>query len=591
MSPHTSIDAEDATVGLSESEERFRALVDAMPAIIYFATRDGNLTFLNKQWREYAGRSHGVGPADAWLAALHPEDRGRFETAFAAARERDAPCEIEFRLRRADGSDRWHFSRTMPVRTEGGVVSGWFGVAIDIDERRQAEERLGLALDAGAIMGTWFWDVPRDRVITDERFARAFGLDPHACRSGIPIAQALPGIHPEDRERVGAEIARALKEGGAYRCEYRVGEGRGRWIEAIGHVELSATGEPLRFPGIALDIEERRRVEAERDEATALLRAVVEAVPGAVYAKDRDGRVLLGNRGFAEAVGRSPGAFLGLTDLELLADTEQARTIMANDRRIMAAGRAEQIEEELRLPDGRTSYWISTKAPFRDSSGAVIGLVGSSVDISERRLAEERERLLAREIDHRSKNLLGVVQSILMLTKAQTVEEYRASTLARIHALGRVHSLLNAKRWSYLSLEELVRDEMDAFGRDDRIRFDGPDLRLAPHAAQALAMILHELATNAAKYGALSIQTGSVTITWTVDGGTVAVCWAENGLAGLEPPTSRGFGSTVVAALVERQLGGNIRFEWRAGGVLCVIEMPLDQVTEAKRDEAGDTRS
>lgn len=159
-----------------------------------------------------------------------------------------------------------------------------------LDHRSQeASERLQLALEAGAIVGTWVWDIPGDRFTADERFARTFGLCPRQCQEGLPLKVVTGSIHPDDVIRVEAAIGEAIARGGAYRCEYRVlsASGTYRWIEANSHAEMDANGVPRRFPGILLDIETRRVAEAERDKIAALLRTFAEAVPGVVYAKDR----------------------------------------------------------------------------------------------------------------------------------------------------------------------------------------------------------------------------------------------------------------------------------------------------------------
>jgi PAS domain S-box-containing protein len=138
--------------------------------------------------------------------------------------------------------------------------------------------------------------------------------------------------------------------------------------------------------------DERRRLRAERDHAQSLLRSFVEAVPGVVYAKDRQGRLLIGNRGTTELIGRPPEAYVGRTDAELLADPAQAAAVMAADARVMASGEAEQLEEEVSFPDGRRATWLSTKAPLRDADGRVVGLIGTSLDITGRKAAERRHR-------------------------------------------------------------------------------------------------------------------------------------------------------------------------------------------------------
>jgi PAS domain S-box-containing protein len=285
------------------------------------------------------------------------------------------------------------------------------GIAVffkDVTQRRATErdaaraaERMQLALDAGAIVGTWVWDVPQDRFVADERFARSFGLPVEQCLGGLPLDAVTASIHPDDLASVMQLVQEAMARGGPYRAEYRVRQQDGsyRWIEANGRVELDASGKAVRFPGVLLDIEERRRVEAERDQANALLRAFIEAVPGVVYAKDRDGRMLVANRGTAELVGKPPEFFIGKTDAEFLQDPQEAAAVMATDRRIMQSGQAEQVEEQVRLADGTAAWWLSTKAPMRDAEGRVIGLIGSSVDITERKRQQETARTEAEMLD------------------------------------------------------------------------------------------------------------------------------------------------------------------------------------------------
>ncbi len=266
-------------------------------------------------------------------------------------------------------------------------------------------ERVKMALAAGAIVGTWFWDVANDRLTVDEALTHAFGLDPSAARNELRLEQVLSGVHPDDHAGLVAAIQDGLQRGGRYAHQYRTrnADGQYRWIEAIGRVDHDASGRPTGFQGVLIDIDERRQMESERDQAQTLLRSFVEAAPGVVYAKDRQGRLLIGNRGATELIGVPPEAYVGRTDAELLNDPAQAAAVMATDQRIMASGQAEQLEEEISFPDGRRAHWLSTKAPLRDADGNVVGLVGTSLDITDRKDAEarhqeieERYRLAAR---------------------------------------------------------------------------------------------------------------------------------------------------------------------------------------------------
>lgn len=294
-----------------------------------------------------------------------------------------------------------------------------------LDSTKQAFERLRLALDAGAIIGTWIWDISHDRVTADERFSKSFGFPLQACIDGLSLIEAMAPIHPEDITRVAQAIELALRDRGLYRCEYRIQrpEGGYRWVEASGRVEVDAEGVPVRFPGILLDIDARRAAEQERDRATALLRMFTEAVPGVVYAKDRQGRMLVANRGTTELIGKPPAFYLGKTDAEFLDDPQQARIIIETDARIMASGVEEIIEEAVTLPSGKAAVWLSTKAPLYDDTGQVIGLIGSSVDVTARKQAEAAVLELNATLEQRVKDTIQErEQAEAALRQAQKME-------------------------------------------------------------------------------------------------------------------------------------------------------------------------
>jgi PAS domain S-box-containing protein len=313
--------------------------------------------------------------------------------------------DIELWMERRGFREETHFAFSYtPVRDSGGAVCGFFCACQEITRQVVAErqlresearartnaERVQLALAAGAIIGTWVWDVPADRFTVDDAFERTFGLAPGAGQTGLRLEQVIATVHPDDKAGLIEAIDAVMRSGGVYAHQYRVrrADGRYYWIEANGRIERSEDGRPLRFPGVLLDLEARRTAEAERDRATKLLRTFADAVPGVAYAKDRQGRMLVANRGTTELIGKPPEAYLGRTDAEFLDDKDQAAAVMANDARIMASGIAEQIEEPVSLPDGSEAIWLSTKVPLTDEHGEVIGLVGSSIDITARKRAE-----------------------------------------------------------------------------------------------------------------------------------------------------------------------------------------------------------
>lgn len=274
---------------------------------------------------------------------------------------------------------------------------------------KDAAERLQLALDADAIIGTWVWHVQDNHVIGDDRYAATFGLTAQEAVEGLPLEKVTASIHPEDRSRVESEIGLTLLRGGVFKCEYRVlhRDGIYRWLEAKGRVEFDEGRQPTRFLGVLLDIELRREAEAERDRITTLLRTFTAAVPGVVYAKDRQGRMLVANHGTTELIGKPPEFYIGKTDFEYLEDKDQARVIMATDERIMSAGVSEQVEEQVSLADGSAATWLSIKSPLFSETGEVIGLIGSSIDVTARKRAEAAVQELNLTLEQRIREAIS----------------------------------------------------------------------------------------------------------------------------------------------------------------------------------------
>jgi two-component sensor histidine kinase len=227
--------------------------------------------------------------------------------------------------------------------------------------------------------------------------------------------------------------------------------------------------------------------------------------------------------------------------------------------------------------------------------GAILGV---HVDITARKEAEERQALLMREVDHRAKNALAVVQAVLRLTRAESPEAFGRAIGGRVAALARAQTLLTESRWVGADLAALVQGELAPFLGDaeaTRVTLDGPPVTIAPMAAQPLSMTLHELATNAAKYGALSVPGGSLELAWTLDwpADRLRLRWAERGGPAIAaPPDSRGFGSRMIRATIEDQLGGSLAARWEANGLVCEIAVPISRsVARATADEAPPGRS
>jgi two-component sensor histidine kinase/CheY-like chemotaxis protein len=240
---------------------------------------------------------------------------------------------------------------------------------------------------------------------------------------------------------------------------------------------------------------------------------------------------------------------------------------------------AKSYEAEFRIkrPDGEIRWYVGTAAATLDKGGRVVRVSGVTVDITERKQAEERQNLLAREVDHRAKNALALAQSIVRLTRGENLKAYIQAVEGRINALARVHTILSLSNWQGAEIGKLVDEELAPYSTGDQIAFGGSEIQLLPATAQTLALALHELVTNSAKYGALSTLSGRVSISWEVQTDALRMVWEEKDGPAVEKPISRGFGTRSVIASIESQLGGRAEFDWRSEGLVCRLLVPLMQ--------------
>ncbi|HEX9213716.1 MAG TPA: HWE histidine kinase domain-containing protein [Bradyrhizobium sp.] len=257
-------------------------------------------------------------------------------------------------------------------------------------------------------------------------------------------------------------------------------------------------------------------------------------------------------------------------------DVDQFRQAIAA---LNTGARAYEAEFRVGRPDGEMRWCVGTAAATVDESGRVVRVSGVTVDITERKRAEERQNLLAREVDHRAKNALALAQSIVRLTRADGVKAYVSAVEGRINALARVHTILSLSSWQGAELSKLIDEELAPYSLGGQIKLAGPQVQLLPTTAQTLALALHELFTNSAKYGALSTRSGRLAIGWQAENDLLILTWEESGGPLVRTPQSRGFGTRSLLASVESQLGGQAQFDWRAEGLLCRLEVPLTPKT------------
>jgi PAS domain S-box-containing protein len=359
----------------------------------------------------------------------------------------------------------------------------------------------------------------------------------------------------------------------------------------------------------AHEAEERQRAaalaaaEAVARAALAELAAVYDTAPVGLCVLDAEMRWTRINARMAEMNGLPPDAHVGRTVRELLPGVADAAEAL--HRRVMASGEPVlgiEIEGETPARPGVRRAWVESWLPLRDAEGRVAAINVVAEEVTERRAVERQRELLMREVDHRAKNALAVVQAALRLTPMDNAREYVRAVEGRVAALARAHSMLAEERWEGAPLRALVEAELVPFlsgpgGADTtaapNVEADGPPVTLAPTAAQALATALHELATNATKHGALSAPQGRVAVSWWVDweAGLLRLRWAESrGPPVAGPPARRGLGSRVLDATIRGQLGGAVERRWERTGLVCELAMPLTRVL-AHPAGSGEARS
>ena len=394
-------------------------------------------------------------------------------------------------------------------------------------------------------------------------------------------------MHPDDLPRLDAVARRAFTNGEReFVLEFRIfRHGQVRWIESRILISYNEAGKPVRRIGAEIDVTERKQAEQALAERNIQLALAAKAGLVGTYAYDADTEIMQISDGYA-AIHGFPEGTTEIARSECLAGVhpddigrvEQFRSEAFRERR-----REYKVEYRIIRPGGELR-WVETRCFISFSGGGhPHRVVGVSIDITERKRVEEQQRTLLAELDHRVKNALATVSAVVSHTRqgSRSVADFVAALDGRIRSMATTHELLSSRRWQGVSLTELVRRELAPYATRNNTEINGPDISLKPEAGQAMAMVLHELATNAAKYGALSTKNGRVSIRWDrhLNGhprSHLVFEWQEIGGPPVVALGKSSYGTSTIRDLIPYEFGGTVDLVLAPEGVRCRLELPAD---------------
>ena len=452
-------------------------------------------------------------------------------------------------------------------------------------EQALTERNLQLALAGeAALVGSYSYDVGTDAMQVSEGYAAVHGLAAGTMETTRTEWQAR--THPGDFARVENTRKRAFRERRAeFDIDYRIVRSGGevRWIESRSFISYDTGGAPQRVIGVNIDITQRKRLEEMLAERNAQLDLAHRAARVGSYTYDIPTRSM--------RIARASAAIYGLSHsaMEIASQQWFARVHRDDMQRLRAEHirafkeRQHELVNEFRfvVPGGEVRCIEARSLIDYDHAGRAERMAGVYIDVTERRKAEDDKSLLVAELDHRVKNVLACVAAIAQRSRecSRSADEFLEVLNGRINALANTHALLSRSRWQGVGLGELIGMELAFCTKEGSTLVEGPEVALTAEATQPVAMVLHELATNAAKYGALSNGHGRVSVRWRMPStgrslGKLVLEWRETGGPLVAAGNGSGYGTSVIRDLIPYELGGAVHYELAREGARCRLEIP-----------------
>ncbi len=590
---------------------RLNTIVENMPVGAALLGMDGRVIHSNPAFRRFLTQSdpplclntESWSSLDQHGRALDPSQYPR-----ARALRGEVVHNQPFVHRPSGGAERHTLVSAIPIHDENDDITAIISIVVDNDAAVRSSQALAdsearlAAIFNSATVGLAQADPDGRFTLVNDRYCETVGRS----RDELLTLRMQDITHHDDQAENLALFQRIAETGASCMTEHRYlrPDGSTVWVQNSISLVRDASGRDLGTLAATVDISQRKEAEAQisllsedsrsrLEEREALLRALPV---GVFIAHDAQCAEITTNPAGA-AILRIPdatnasktGPARGTLPFRVLKDGVELSGRELPMQRAAQSNRSVMGEElDIQFADGRVTNLYEYAVPLTDSSGTVRGCVGVFVDITARKQAEQRQKLLLNELNHRVKNTLSIVQSIAAQTLRETPEPraFKQAFAARLMTLSRAHNLLTRTAWQGAPLADVVDAALAPFRTDALKQFDisGPSILLEPHAAVTLSLALHELATNAAKYGALSTPAGCVHVAWSIDtapGRTplVELSWAESGGPTVCPPDHRGFGTRLVEASAD-QLGGKVTLKYPPEGFACGFMVPLPSIPQ-----------
>jgi PAS domain S-box-containing protein len=571
---------------------RLQNLADNIPGGMVFQMRaqgdQRRFLYVSRGVETLFGVTADAALADAGLlySQIDPSYLPQLQLAEAESIGTGRPFFVEAPLRKAPGGQRWvQISSARRLAPTGEEI--WDGVVLETTQRRlaqdahaEAEKRLEIATEAASI-GIWHWDLVTGRLDYSLRAKQIYGFPPD---EEITYDKLKVLTLPEDFATTTPALARALdpaqkrSEIYTYRMR-RADTGEVRWLMAHGRASFTAIDgveKAVSYVGTLQDVTEQKTAEQNLMESEARLRLAISAGRMAVWELDIKTDRLTPSPDLNELYGFARDANPSRDDFRARSAPGETERTQAEAAQMMAKGETQfQVETKIIWPDG-TPKWLAVRAQvISDADGVPTRAIGVAMDITARRELQDRLTLVARELQHRVKNALTVVQTIASQTfrEPRPYPEALEAYSGRLRALAAGTEIVTREDWSDAGVREVIEGVIAPYrGTDnDPFRLKGNDFPVPSRVAIGLSMALYELCSNAVKYGSLSVEGGRVLLTWKAENDWLVLSWREEGGRAVQTPTSTGFGTKLLRRGIFEGDGGSVTLNFESSGVVCDI--------------------